>query len=77
MTALTKRSTVYLDPVVHRALRMKSIETAQSLSQLVNEALRGELAADADDLAAFAQRRHEPTMTFERLVKKLRADGTL
>ena len=53
MATLTHRATVYLDPGLHKALRLKSVETERSVSDLINEALRRDLAEDADDLAAF------------------------
>jgi len=77
MATLTKRATVYLDLGLHRALRLKSIETERSVSDLVNEALRAELAEDANDLAAFDERKHEPTLTFEAFVKELRDHGKI
>lgn len=77
MTTLTKRATVYLDPGLHRAIRLKSIETARSVSDLVNNALRDELAEDANDLAAFDERKSEPTLTFETFVKELRRHGKI
>ena len=46
-----KRTTIYFEPAIHRALRFKSIETERSLSDLVNEAVRLALAEDAEDLA--------------------------
>lgn len=77
MTTLTKRATVYLDPVLHRAVRLKSIETERSVSDLVNDALRDELAEDANDLATFDQRKDEPTLSFETFVKDLRRHGKI
>ena len=77
MTALTKRATVYLDPALHKALRLKSIETNRSMSDLINDAIREELAEDADDLAAFEARKNEPTVTFEDFVKELKRDGKI
>lgn len=77
MTPLTRRATVYLDPGLHRALQLKSIETARSVSDLVNDALRGELAEDANDLAAFDERKNEPTQNFETFVKELRRHGKI
>ena len=77
MNALTKRATVYLDPVLHKALRLKSIETSRSVSDLINDAIREELAEDVDDLAAFEARKDEPTVSFEAFVKKLRRDGRI
>ena len=69
MTTLTKCATVYLEPDLHRALRLKSVETARSVSDLLNDAIRDELAGDAEDLAAFDARKNESTMGFEDFVK--------
>ena len=76
-TTLTKRVTIYLDPVIHKVLKMKSLETEQSISDIVNEALRHELAEDAEDLAVFKGRAHEATMSYEALLKKLKSDGKI
>jgi hypothetical protein len=75
--ALAKRATVYFEPQLHRALRLKSAETDRSLSNLVNDAVRSRLAEDADDLAAFRQRAHEPSLSFERVVRDLKRRGKL
>jgi len=47
MTTLTKRVTVYLEPELHRALRLKSAETSCSLSELLNDAIRNDQADKA------------------------------
>jgi hypothetical protein len=77
MTTLTKRATVYLEPELHRALRLKSVETSRSLSELLNDAIRDELAEDAEDLAVFDARKHEPTIAFEDFVKELKRHGKI
>ena len=77
MTTLTKRATVYLEPELHKALRLKAVETSRSLSDLVNDAVRVELAEDAEDLAAFDLRKNEPTLTFEVFVKELKRHGKI
>ena len=77
MTALTKRATVYLEPTLHKALRLQSLETSRSMSELINEAVRDELAQDAIDLAAFDERKAEPTVGFEDFVKELKHDGII
>ena len=51
-TAAT-RATIYLEPELHKALRLKAVETSQSVSKLVNDAIKEALAEDAEDLAAF------------------------
>ena len=77
MTTLTKRTTVYLEPDLRRALRLKSVETSRSMSYLINDALRADLAEDADDLAVFEARKNEPTVSFEDFVKDLKRRGTI
>ena len=68
MTTLTKRATIYLDPGLYRAVRLKSVETSRSVSELVNDALREELAEDANDLASFDERKNESSLNFEAFV---------
>ena len=75
--ATAKRATVYFDPVIHRALRLKAAETEQSVSDLVNAAVRSCLAEDAEDLAAFRSREKEPALAFEEVVRDLKRRGKL
>ena len=72
-----KRATVYFDSQIHRALRLKAAETDRSISELVNDAVRLNLAEDAEDLAAFEERAHEPNLAFEDVLKDLRKRGKL
>ena len=73
----TKRVTVYFDPELHRAARLKAVETEQSLSDVVNAAMRAALAEDAEDLAALRARAKEPSLRFEDVLKDLRRRGKL
>jgi len=77
MSTTQKRATVYLDPEIHRALRVKAAETDRTMSDLVNEAIQLALAEDAEDLAAFDQRSMEPNLPFENVVKELRRRGKI
>ena len=73
----TKRATVYFEPDIHRALRLRAASTDRSISEMVNEAVRLTLAEDAEDLAAFEKRRREPNLDFEQFVKALRRRGKI
>lgn len=77
MAAEQKRATVYFDPALHRALRVKAAQTDRTLSEIVNEAVRSSLAEDADDLAAFDERSGEPDLAFEDVVQDLRRRGQI
>ena len=77
MTMQAKRSTIYLDPDLHKALKLKSVETSRSVSDLVNRAVREALAEDAEDLEAFEERISEPLITYDEMVKRLKKDGRI
>jgi len=72
-----KRATIYFDPALHRALRIKAAETDRSLSEIVNEAVRLSLLEDAEDLAAFEERAAESALSFEEVVKDLKRSGSI
>jgi predicted transcriptional regulator len=67
-----RRATIYLDPDLHRALRVKADETDKSISDLINDAVRQKLAEDAEDLAVYRERVKEPSLDFEKVLKDLR-----
>ena len=72
-----KRATVYFDPALHRALRLKAAETDCSISDLVNDAVKQALAEDADDFESFEAREHEADYVFEDVVKDLKRRGKI
>lgn len=77
MSALSKRSTVYFDPTIHQALRLKAASTQLSLSELVDEAVRLLMREDQEDLSAFSERVKEPEMSYEALLNDLKKHGKL
>ena len=77
MTTQAKRATVYLDPDLHKALRLKAAETSRSISELVNHAIKEALAEDAEDIAAFEERAREPLISYDEMVKRLKRDGRI
>lgn len=72
-----RRTTVYLEADLHKALKIKAAEVDESVSELVTRAVRSSLLEDAEDLAAFEERRHEPNVSFETVLKDLRRRGRL
>ena len=75
--ATAKRATVYFDPMIHKALKLKSIETSKSISELVNSAVKEALAEDAEDITAFEERANESLISFSEMVKRLKNDGRI
>jgi len=77
MSEITKRSTIYFKPDLHRALRIKAADTNRSVSDIVNDAVQMSLREDAEDLLAFEERAKEPTLTYEELLKDLQSHGKI
>jgi plasmid stability protein len=72
-----RRTTVYLDPELHRALRLRAAESDVSISEMVNDAVRVALAEDATDLEALKSRKREPVVGFETVVRDLKRRGRI
>lgn len=72
-----KRATVYFAPDVHRALRLKAAASDRSISDMVNDAVKAALADDAEDLAAFAERVNEKSLSFETAIAGMKRRGRL
>ena len=72
-----KRATVYFDPDVHKALRLRAAANDRTISDMVNDAVRAVLAEDAADLETFDERAAEPTVSFETFVRDLKRRGRI
>ncbi len=77
MSIEAKRATIYFEPELHRAVRLKSAHTNRTISDIVNESLRAALREDQEDLDAFDKRASEPVISYETLLAKLKADGKI
>lgn len=75
--ATPKRATVYFEADVHRALRLKAAASDRSISEMVNDAVKSALAEDAEDLAAFAERKKEKSVSFATFVQSLKRRGRI
>jgi len=73
----SKRATVYFDPSVHRAVRLKAAATDRTISEVVNDAVKLALAEDAEDQAAFTERADEREVEFDKVVKSLKRRGKI
>lgn len=72
-----KRATVYFDPEVHKALRLRAAASDQSISEMVNDAVRASLAEDATDLAVFEKRKRERSVSFDSFVQGMKRRGVI
>jgi len=77
MASKSKRATIYFDPDIHKLLKLKAAETNQSVSDLVDVALRAIFLEDAEDLASVRERQGGSTLSYEEFVSEMKADGLL
>ena len=77
MPVQSRRTTIYLENDLHKALRLKAVESSRTVSALVNEAVRESLAEDAEDIAAFTDRVNEPLISYDEMVTKLKKNGRI
>tara|TARA_B100000745_G_C20081763_1_gene369548 strand:- start:411 stop:644 length:234 start_codon:yes stop_codon:yes gene_type:complete len=77
MSNLSKRSTVYFEPAIHQALKMKAASSNASISEIIDEAVRAYMNEDQEDLQAFAERKDEPEISYEDLLNDLKANGKI
>ena len=76
MSTKFKRTTVYPEPDRHHALRLKAVETSTSMSDLINKAVRDALIEDSEDLAAFEERKGEPLIAYEEMIRRFKYEKT-
>jgi len=77
MTQLSQRSTIYFEPNVHKALRIKAAEESRSISDIIHEAVSLLASEDAEDIADFDARIGEPNIGYAEFVQSLKADGII
>lgn len=77
MATHTKRATIYFDPELHKALKIKALETSRSITDLVNQAVRESLSEDAEDILSYEERKNEKVISYDQMLKKLSKDGKI
>ena len=77
MAILNKRATIYFDPDIHRALKIKAASSNKSISELIDSAIRHELVEDEEDIRVFKEREKESAVSFESVLRDLRANGKI
>ena len=72
-----RKVTLNIEDSLLHALRRKAIDTKQSMSDLVNDALEASLQEDLEDIKSWEDRKDDETYGYEEFVKLLQKDGVL
>lgn len=76
-TIMSVRTTISLDEDILKLLKLKALETSESLSSLVNNIVIDAFREDSNDLKVFEERKNEETLSFESFLKQLETNGKL
>ena len=76
---MTTKATLYLDSDMYKTLKLRAVDTGQSISSLMNEALRAQLNEDLEDITSIRSRlaKKEQPLSYEAALKELQQNGTL
>ena len=71
------RTTIAFEEDILKLLKLKAVETSNSVSDLLNSIVIDAFREDRDDLRVFDERKGEETISFESFLKQLETDGKL
>jgi len=71
------RTTIAFEEDILKLLKLKAVETSNSVSDLLNTIVLDAFREDRADLKAFDERKDEETISFESFLKQLESDGKL
>ena len=76
---MTTKATLYLDSQLYKTLKLRAVETGQSVSSLMNEALQAQLSEDLSDISTIRSRLslNEKPLSYEDALKELSNDGLI
>ena len=71
------RTTITLNDKIYKAIRIRAAESGESVSSVIEDAIKEQVLEDLDDLEAVKERENESALDFRVFVKELKADGLL
>lgn len=71
------RTTITLNDKIYKAIRIRAAESGESVSSVIEDAIKEQVLEDLDDLQAVKERQNESALDFGVFVKELKADGLL
>lgn len=71
------RTTITLNDKIYKALKIRAAESGETISTMIEDAVKEQILEDLDDLLAVKEREDEPAIDFKNFVKELKADGLI
>ncbi len=70
-----KKTTVYLEPEILKAAKIRAVEAEESLAEYLRKAVVAQLSEDYEDIETFKAREKEPNVSFEKMMAGLKKRG--
>jgi hypothetical protein len=76
---MTTKATLYLDADMYKTFKLRAVETGQSVSALMNEALQAQLSEDLTDIKAIRSRlaKKGKPLSYEAALLELQRHGSI
>jgi len=71
------RTTITINNTLFRSLKIRAAESDETVSKLIEDAVKYQLLEDSEDIEDAKSRENEPTYSFDDLVSKFKAEGLL
>ena len=71
------RTTITINDTIFRALKMRAVESDESVSKLVEDAVKYQILEDMEDIEDAKVRENEPSYSFDNLVASFKTEGLL
>jgi hypothetical protein len=71
------RTTITLNDRIYKALKLRAAESGESISNMVETAVKYQVLEDLEDIQTLKERENESAIDFKTFVKELKADGLL
>jgi metal-responsive CopG/Arc/MetJ family transcriptional regulator len=71
------RTTITINDKLLRTLKMRAAETDESVSKLVEDAVKYQIMEDFEDIEDAQKRQDEPDYSFDELIEQFKAEGLL
>jgi hypothetical protein len=71
------RTTITMNDKMFKILKMRAAETDESISRLVEDAVKYQILEDFEDIEDAEKREKESTHSFDDLVAQFKAEGLL
>jgi len=71
------RTTITINDKIYKTLKLRAVESGESVSAMIEDAVKYQILEDLEDIQAFEERKDEPALDFKTFVAELKADGLL